>query len=226
MDFQRARSEEQRQQRRETILRTTAAMLGEMSATELSLNELSRRVGLAKSNVLRYFESREAILLELLDGEVSDWTHELERTPVPAADSAVARGNRLAELMATTLAARPVLCDLLAAQGSVLERNVSTEVVLRHKRSAGTVVQRLAAVTTAWVPELSRDAATQAIAIGLIIAGGAWPASQPTEAVCAAYDAEPAVAGMRMDFAELVTQTVALTISGLLVRESAAAATT
>ena len=27
---------------------------------ELSLNELARRVGLAKSNVLRYFDSREA----------------------------------------------------------------------------------------------------------------------------------------------------------------------
>lgn len=33
----------------------------------MSLNELSRRAGLARSNVLRYSESREAILLELLD---------------------------------------------------------------------------------------------------------------------------------------------------------------
>jgi hypothetical protein len=42
-----------------------AAMLREMPVAELSLNELSRRVGLAKSNVLRYFETREAVLLEL-----------------------------------------------------------------------------------------------------------------------------------------------------------------
>ena len=42
-------------------------MLAEMPVAEVTLNELSRRAGLAKSNVLRYFESREAVLLELLD---------------------------------------------------------------------------------------------------------------------------------------------------------------
>ncbi len=37
--------------------------------TEISLRELSDRVGLAKSNVMRYFDSREAIFLEVLDEE-------------------------------------------------------------------------------------------------------------------------------------------------------------
>ncbi len=54
--FRRARSDEQRAERREAVLATAAAMLGELRVQELSLNELSRRVGLAKSNVLRYFE--------------------------------------------------------------------------------------------------------------------------------------------------------------------------
>ncbi|HEX4291540.1 MAG TPA: helix-turn-helix domain-containing protein, partial [Trebonia sp.] len=66
MGFQRARSEEQREIRRQAILDTAAAMLDLMPVSEVTLNELSRRAGLAKSNVLRYFESREAILLELL----------------------------------------------------------------------------------------------------------------------------------------------------------------
>ena len=52
-------------------------MLAEMPVAELSLNELSRRVGLAKSNVLRYFESREAVLLELLDAAWRDWLDQL-----------------------------------------------------------------------------------------------------------------------------------------------------
>ncbi|NED89092.1 TetR family transcriptional regulator, partial [Streptomyces sp. SID11233] len=73
MTFQRARSEEQREIRRRAILDTAAAMLDEMPVAEVSLNELSRRVGLAKSNVLRYFESREAVLLELLDDFLGEW---------------------------------------------------------------------------------------------------------------------------------------------------------
>src|SRR6204780_305586 len=67
MGFQRARSEEQREIRRQAILDTAAAMLDVMPVSEVSLNELSRRAGLAKSNVLRYFESREAIRPELRD---------------------------------------------------------------------------------------------------------------------------------------------------------------
>ena len=39
-----------------------------MPVAELSLNELSRRVGLAKSNVLRYFESREMSSRKSTDG--------------------------------------------------------------------------------------------------------------------------------------------------------------
>src|SRR2546429_1090739 len=71
--FRRARSDEQREIRRQAILRVAAGMVAEMPVAELSLNELSRRVGLAKSNVLRYFESREAVLLELLDNAWRDW---------------------------------------------------------------------------------------------------------------------------------------------------------
>jgi AcrR family transcriptional regulator len=55
--FQRARSEEQREVRRRAILDAAAAMLTEMPVAQVTLNELSRRDGLAKSNVLRYYES-------------------------------------------------------------------------------------------------------------------------------------------------------------------------
>src|SRR6266567_60446 len=102
MPFQRARSEEQREIRRRTILDTTAEMLESMPAAEVSLNELSRRACLAKSNVLRYFESREAILLELLDRAMKRWLSELagqlaaEITPVAPPGE---RGDRIAAVL-------------------------------------------------------------------------------------------------------------------------------
>ncbi|WXZ49457.1 TetR/AcrR family transcriptional regulator [Clavibacter tessellarius] len=78
MTFQRARNDEQRQIRRQAILDTAAGMLQEMTVAEVTLNELSRRVGLAKSNVLRYFESREAVLLDLMDDYFARWLVVLE----------------------------------------------------------------------------------------------------------------------------------------------------
>src|SRR5690348_1559040 len=135
MTFQRARSDEQREIRRRAILDTAAAMLQQMPVAQLSLNELARRVGLAKSNVLRYFESREAVLLELLDAEQVDWLSALAGRPVPTG-TAAARIEAFAGQVATSLDGRPVLCDLIGAQASVLEHNISFEVAVRHKRAS------------------------------------------------------------------------------------------
>ena len=101
MDFQRARTEEQREHRRRVLLETAAAMLAEMPVATLSLNELSRRAGLAKSNVLRYFESREAILLELLDSEAAAWVSDLEAMPYDATGEFGSREKTHAEARMT-----------------------------------------------------------------------------------------------------------------------------
>ena len=96
--FQRARSAEQREVRRRAILDTAAAMLAEMTVAEVTLNELSHRVGLAKSNVLRYFESREAVLLDLLGSEWQEWlavlAGELDDAVDPSASAAARRGGQ------------------------------------------------------------------------------------------------------------------------------------
>src|ERR1039457_2378232 len=88
--FQRARSEEQRAERRRVILDTAAAM----PAERVSLKELSRRVGLAKSNVLRYFESREAVLLELVDAASREWLEQLGDALAGAVDASAAPADR------------------------------------------------------------------------------------------------------------------------------------
>jgi AcrR family transcriptional regulator len=92
-EFQRARQPEQVAARRTTILAAARAMLAERAVGDISLRELSARVGLAKSNVLRYFESRDAIFLDILDEEWESWLDSLEapdstgspRSPRPSA---------------------------------------------------------------------------------------------------------------------------------------------
>lgn len=220
MSFQRARSDEQRDERRRAILATAAQMLTEAPVASVSLNELSRRVGLAKSNVLRYFESREAILLELLDRELSDWAAAVDES-LPASDLSVReRGDRLADRLATELAGRPVLCDLISAQAAVLERNISTEVALRHKYATAGVVRTLLAAFARALPELSPDEAYEIVAITLLLTSGTWPQSQPSEALRAAYASDPAVAATQMDFTGFVRRTLQISVSGILARRA------
>lgn len=114
-------------------------MLTEMPVAALSLNELSRRVGLAKSNVMRYFESREAILLEMLNTELQAWAEQLT-LPATGGTESPEQLRAVANAFAASMDERHTMCDLISAQASVLERNVSAEVALRHKIGVGTSV--------------------------------------------------------------------------------------
>ncbi|MFF2373903.1 TetR family transcriptional regulator [Streptomyces xiamenensis] len=222
-DFQRARSEEQREIRRRTVLETAAGMLEEMPAGELSLNELSRRVGLAKSNVLRYFESREAILLELLDRAWQQWTADLPAHLDAGIDADAPVGRRaeqFAAAVAGSLTERRILCDLLSSQASVLEHNVSPEVAARYKRAAVANVVGIAALTRRHLPELG-DSAPQLTAAMIMAIGAVWTHARPSRAMLAAYEADPSLTAYKLDFTTALRDMLATLTAGTLARVSA-----
>ena len=220
MNFQRARSAEQRAERRRAILATAATMLTELPVADLSLNELSRRVGLAKSNVLNYFDSREAVLLELSSSELTTWVQELaaaldDVSPTSPVDR---RAEQLVAAVIATLAQRPVLCDLISTQASVLERNISTETALTFKRAAAVAYEDMIAVVAGVLPELGRDGAGSFIATASLLAGAIWSHSHPVPAILAAYEADPALAALRMDFEQAMTESLRTLLYGALPR--------
>jgi AcrR family transcriptional regulator len=219
--FQRARSEEQREARRQAILGTAAAMLAEMPVAEVTLNELSRRAGLAKSNVLRYFESREAVLLELLDSAWQDWLTTLNQDLASAVDPAApvtGRCGQLAATVAASLATRPVLCDLISAQAAVLERNVSPQVAAQYKRASMAGIAALGGLMLRCVPELGGLDAQKLAGATIMTAGALWPHTQPSAAMLAAYEADPELAAMRLDFTATLREVLDVMSAGLLAR--------
>lgn len=236
--FQRARSEEQREIRRAVILDTASTMLREAPVATLTLNELARRVGLAKSNVLRYFESREAVLLDLLASELDAWLSavrtELGGPPDAGAagldpagsgsagldpadtDPADARRVGLVSALVGTLQSRPVLCDLLSAQAAVLERNVSPAIAAKYKRDVIGDLEELAAVVREQCPVLSPDASRTFATTVLMMAGAVWPHAHPSEAMKTAYSREPELAALALDFTQTLSRMLNTFLTGLL----------
>ena len=221
--FQRARSEEQREARRRAILGAATAMLAEMPVAEVTLNELSRRAGLAKSNVLRYFESREAVLLELLDSAWQDWLVQLDRDLAGALDPAApvtTRSGQVAGAVAASLAARPMLCDLISAQAAVLEHNVSPQVAADYKRAAIANVTSLAQLVVEHLPELGEHDAFRFAAATVMVTGAVWTHAKPSAAMLAAYEADPDLAALRLDFLPTLTEVLEVLLAGLMARSS------
>jgi AcrR family transcriptional regulator len=202
--FQRARSDEQRAVRSQAILDTAAAMLREMPVADISLNELSRRVGLAKSNVLRYFDSREAVLLELLARAAREWLAHLA-AELPSAVRRRAGFTRRAEQLATAIAQslveRPVLCDLISTQAAVLEHNVSVEAVTRYKLAALADADAIAGLVCDALPELSHDDAWRYVVGAWLMTSALWAHARPPEPVLQAYNADERLQKTHLDFA-------------------------
>lgn len=220
MTFQRARSAEQREERRRTILDTALAMLDEMPVADVSLNELSRRVGLAKSNVLRYFESREAVLLELLDRALRSWLAEVSGELADGVEPdlpAHERAEKFAAVVAHSLARRTVLCDLIGAQAGVLEHNVSVDAVVSFKRSALAGLESMADLVRRHVPEVGAEAASVCL-LAMILTGGLWTHCRPSPSALAAYRADPALAALHLDLAPALEHSLALLIAGAMAR--------
>jgi AcrR family transcriptional regulator len=195
-----------------------SAMLDEMPVAALTLNELSRRVGLAKPNVLRYFESREAVLLELLDRFLQDWLMELAGELATGIDENLAmaeRGAAVAEILSRSLSGRAVLCELFGAQGSVLEHNVSVEVVARYKRASLDRLTTMAALIQKYLPELGENAAFCSLQT-LLTAGALSAYRTPPPSLQAAYQAEPDLARFHLDPKDYLKQALTATLLGVL----------
>lgn len=183
--FQRARRPEQMAARRAAILDAVRATLSEKAVADVSLRDISERVGLAKSNVLRYFDSREAILLEVLDQECRSWLSDvgvLLGRP-GGKKSHYATEIRVATTIADSLAARELLCELLSATAGVLERNISTGFARDFKARAMENTAAFAELVARQLPWLNAESAGLFAEAALALTAGMYPFSVPTEPV-------------------------------------------
>ncbi|RJQ71583.1 TetR/AcrR family transcriptional regulator [Pseudonocardiaceae bacterium YIM PH 21723] len=171
------------------IMDAARKLLGERSVAEISLRELAAEVGLAKSNVLRYFGSREAVFLDVLDEEWAAWNDRLD-----AALPAETPPEQVAAILADSLADAPLLCELTSVMIAVLERNVSLDYARDFKRRIMEHSARATQLIRRAVPALSEEDAGQFVTIMLIAVAGLWPCAQPNE-VLATVQAELGLPG-------------------------------
>jgi AcrR family transcriptional regulator len=174
--------------RRSAILAAAREMLEEKNVADISLRELADHVGLAKSNVLRYFDSREAIFLEVLDEEFVAWLGEADarlgrpRTRKPR----YANEIRVATVIAESLVEQQLLCELIGSMAGVLERNISHDFARDFKARAMANIDAMAHMVARHLPWLPAEFTAFFAEGALTLTAGMYPFSVPTEPVRAA----------------------------------------
>ncbi|GAA0353898.1 TetR/AcrR family transcriptional regulator [Streptomyces blastmyceticus] len=220
----RARSPEAKRAREAAILAAAARLATVNGIRSVTLTDIAAEVGMHKSAMLRYFETREEIFLRLAAAGWTEWSQAVREQladAVPGTDDedsaeAVDREPRLhavAGLLAESLVARPLFCDLLAHTPMNLERNVSLESVRSFKLTA---IAEFTAVSEALrrVAPLSPAQAGNVVATGTSMAGALWQMAAPGTELRRLYESDPDLAHAVVDVAPRLTDILSALLRG------------
>lgn len=193
-DFQRARQPEQINLRREALLAAAAELFDTEGPSGAGLNAIAARAGFTKSNVYRYFESREDVLLALFLDEIDRLSDSLEVavSARPSGDVAA-----VAEAVTACFVAQPRCCHLMSIFASVLEQNVSEKTIESVKRHLNTRIERVVRALMGRLPGAIPEDCGWAIAMTLALVAGMWPGAHPSAAVAVVL-AKPEFAHMAL----------------------------
>jgi AcrR family transcriptional regulator len=211
--FQRARRPEQKMRRQAAILRAARELALRDGVRTVSLADIAARVGVHKSALLRYFETREQIFLELTAEAWRDWAGAIHAGLDTAA---VGSAGLVADVMARSFGDRPLLCDLVAHTPLNLERNVSPEAVRRYKMTSLGTVNEAASLVQRVLPDLTLAECTEFVATLASLAGAVWQMANPAPALAELYASDPALAQACVDLTPRLRRAAQVLLAGLL----------
>jgi AcrR family transcriptional regulator len=128
---QRATSANLKQQRKQNIVDTAWELFGQTSYNNITIAQVAEKTGLAKGTVYLYFKTKEELFLAVQHQQFENWFDELDQQVIN-----IPSGNirQIADLVADTLAERPVFVRLLAILHTILEQNIEFESANQFKR--------------------------------------------------------------------------------------------
>ncbi|MER8057939.1 MULTISPECIES: TetR family transcriptional regulator [unclassified Streptomyces] len=216
--FQRARSAEAKQAREAAILDAARALGRVRGVRDVTLTDIAAAVGMHKSALLRYFETREQIFLALTAEGWREWSAELR---ADLGRRAGATPAEVAAVLAGTLAARPMFCDLLAQAPLNLERNVSIEsvrsfklVTLKEVELIGGELGRLLG--------LDESQAVDTIATATSLAGALWQMATPGPRLRELYTSDPRLGHAVVEVEPRLNRVLSAYLTGVGVGSTAA----
>jgi AcrR family transcriptional regulator len=231
--YQRARRPEQKLERRDAILGAARELALRDGVRAVSLADIAARVGIHKSALLRYFETREQIFLELTAAAWREWTAALHAELDPAAPDSASPGPAnsgspgpgssgagtqalVADVFARSFGDRPLLCDLIAHTPLNLERNVSVETVRRYKLTSLAAVDEAAALVRSVLPGLTLAECGEFVAALASLAGAVWQIANPAPALAELYASDPALSRACVDLTPRLRRTAEILLAGLI----------
>ena len=210
--LRRARSAEDKQQRRADILDRAWELFRARPWSELTMTDVAEASGLSKAALYRYFDTKEALFLEVEAARLGEWLEvlcaELDRLQRPASPEAVG------QLIADSLVARPGLARLLGLLHVSLEQNVPFDAALAFKRALHGWLMRLGSQLEAVLGDLPSGTGLGAALQLHALCIGLWQMADAGPVMRRLLD-KPELRPLRIDFHPALANGAATLLRGL-----------
>lgn len=171
MTWQRARTEEQIEQRVQDILSSAAKLYDSLPFDQISFSIIAKECSFTRSNLYRYFQTREEIYLELLRRDITNWRLDVERTFT----GKTWKVTEFSDKWLDTLLAHPRMVKLLSIVHTTLEKNASQTSLTTYKSHMMAEYEPLINILTKALPFPNREAAVRFLIAQIALVIGAYP---------------------------------------------------
>jgi AcrR family transcriptional regulator len=207
----RARNAAAKGERRAEILKAALELLAEHAYDEVTMAQVARRGGLAKGTVYLYFDSKEAVFLSALLDRAEDWFSELQSELELVATTELERA--LPDLLARTLAARPLLIRLFGLLHTTLEENIGLELAQVFKHRLADQMAGPATLLEAGLPGLCPGDGVRLLMRVHALVVGLGQMAHPSPTVARALES-PELGLFRIDFERELSEVLRILLRG------------
>ena len=212
MGWERARSEQQKEQRISGIISATARLYEAHSFEEITFVLIAKEAKFTRSNLYKYFNSKEEIFLEFIKHDIVLWRKDVVANLTPAKIRSV---KEFASVWVSLQVRHERLIKLLAILHNALEKNVSIEKLTEFKRGAKEELFALAEVLCSIFPKLSIEKAANFLELQIAAAIGLFQMTDLSEIQQQILD-DPEFAVLKLDFAASFQEAVEYLLNGKL----------
>jgi AcrR family transcriptional regulator len=176
--FQRARQPKQIEERREAILHAALVLFQKKGLENVTLADIAHRVGMVKSNIYRYFNSREHIYLRVLQRQAAEW----EKRVIPGLEALKGKGTatKVAEVITEAFIRSEEYSTLITVINPVLEETLAPNLVMDFRSAFFERRKRLAQALASALPSTTAETLFPLTLHIFTHVAGLWPLCHPS----------------------------------------------
>jgi len=212
MNWQRARTEDKKNERKEAIYQAAFTLFKEKGYDGVSFNGIATQAGFTKSNMYRYFSSKEEIFLNVFGDLFENWFDDcLAQLQSYKQNEDI---NHFAKNWVDTLLVHPEFLDLTPLMFISLEANSSYEQLIEFKRRSKGLLYQLAVEIGKVYPELQGEQAFLYLTLSYAATANYWAGSKQNESLNKVYALDE-FQMLKPDFEKNLINSIVVIIKGI-----------